>query len=743
MSHARPARRRLAAAVVTVLAVTVGANTLTAPAIAAPAAEATTEAAATTNVVPFPQKSTVLGAGATGFLALTQTPPHGEEPFSETRYWVPADGSAPKELNWGAKIEMTGSGDIAASNWATGADLTDMATGQKLSGVSVGGEVAYAGAAGKALFTSMVNVNGDTVLHMNAIGATGKMTAGLPGGAVHVRVSAGTGDHALLTYTVETDAAAKDYVATLDLATNTVAETYELPSTRAGNIALSATHLAWVTYDASSNVTVVVVDRITRTVQNFKVGKAWRKDVEVGLVGGWVTYGTRSGLDDITPDPLYALTARSLKDGTTTRKLLDHTLTAAVAPDGGTIVRGGTVAQGEGLYRIAPGVDGIPAATLVASSGESTKVALLGTKVPAVIDLDQNRGQAQLEWQLSRYNVRAIVILRHVRTGRLIGREIYHPTNGAVRYDWLGQLNNMPMNDDSAYNGDYTWELTAEPINGIGPNLVTSGTFKVVRKAAPHDYSDNGSPDVLLRDGSGRLYRADSHYDVLNRQLASGEQKLLGSGWGGYNQIEAVGNIAGAAHGDIVARDTAGVLWHYLGKGDGTFAPRYKVGTGWGGYKQITGGSDLNGDGKSDLVATDGTGALWLHKGTGSWSAPFAPRVKLGTGWHGYNQIVATGNIAGAPAGDLVARDTAGVLWLHLGKGDGTFAPRVKIGTGWQGYSHLVGIGDADRDGRPDLFATNSADNRTYLFKGTGSWSAPFGPRELTGLPNNRPTSVA
>ncbi|WP_329111999.1 FG-GAP repeat domain-containing protein [Streptomyces sp. NBC_01353] len=743
MSHARPARRQLAAAVVTVLAVTVGSTALAAPAIAVPATEATTGAAeTTTSVAPFLKNSTIIGAGATGYLALTKTAPTGEEPYAQVLYWVPADGSTATEINWSAKVESTGSGDIVASNWATGADLTDMATGQKLASVSLGGEseTAYAGAAGKALFTTLFNENGDRITHMHSTtSGSAMMTAGLPGDAYSVRVTPGTADHALLTYSTQTGTSYTKYAATLDLATNTVTETYELPKTH-GDLAVSATHLAWVEYDAAANVTVVVVDRATKAAQNFKAGSAGGRDVEVGLVGDWVTYGTRSGLESWAPDALNALTARSLKDGTTTRKLLDHTLRAAVAPDGAQVVRGGTVEQGEGLYRIAPGIDGIPAATLVASSGESTPVALLGSNVPAVIDLDQNRGQAQLGWTLSRYNVRATVTLRHVRTGKTISQEVIRPTNGVVRFDWKGDLGHQY---ETAYNGDYTWQISAEPLNGIGPVLTSSGTFKAVRKPAPHDYNDNGTPDVLLRDGSGRIWRADSHFAYYNPWLASAEQKLIGSGWNIYNQIEAAGNIAGAAHADLVARDKDGVLWHFLGKGDGTFAPRYKISAGLGGYNKIAAGSDLNGDAKPDLVATDTAGAMWLYKGTGSWSAPFTTRVKIGTGWQGYNQITATGNIAGAPAGDLVARDTAGVLWLYLGKGDGTFAPRIKIGAGWGGYSHLVGIGDADRDGRPDLVATNASDTNTYLYKGTGSWSAPFGQRQATSLPNNRPTSVA
>ncbi|MEU9861146.1 VCBS repeat-containing protein [Streptomyces sp. NPDC047971] len=738
------ARSRLAAAVVTVLAVTVGTTALTAPAIAVPVSEGERGAAAVAaTVASFPKNSTVLGAGATGYLALTRTAPTGEEPSSEKRYWVPADGSAATEIDGVAEVESTGSGDLVAARRATGADLVDMATGQKLHSVTLDSATTFAGAAGRALFTTSVDVNGDRLLHMHtATGGPGRMTAGVPGDATSIGVKAGTADHALVTYTLGTGTAAETYAALLDLATNAVTETYELPADAAqGDLAVSATHLAWSEYDEEWGVvTVVAVDRVTKETQRFEyAGDPWTRDIEVGLVGDWVTYGTRSGLTDQSPDPLHALTARSLK-GEATHKLLDHTLSAAVAPDGALVVRGGTVEQGEGLYRVAPGIDGTPTATLVASTGESTKVALLGVQVPAVIDLD--KGTAPLAWTLSRSNVQAEVTLRHIRTGK-IATFRPEPRDGVVSLDWRGLLSDGSGTAESAYNGDYTWEISARPTNDIGPTLTSSGTFRVAREPAPHDYNDNGSPDILLRDGSGRLWRADSLYGTGENQLSSGEQKLLGAGWGGYNQIEAAGNIGGAPHADILVRDTAGVLWHYLGNGDGTFATRYKIGSGLGGYTKLAAGSDLTDDGRPDLVATDAAGAMWLYKGTGDWRAPYTTRVKIGTGWHGYNQITATGNLGGAPTGDLVARDPSGVLWLYLGKGDGTFAPRVRIGEGWGGYSHIIGVGDADLDGRPDLFATNAGDTGTYLYKGTGSWSYPFVMREDTGLPNNGPTSVA
>ncbi|MGA4980349.1 hypothetical protein [Streptomyces cinereoruber] len=83
-------------------------------------------------------------------------------------------------------------------------------------------------------------------------------------------------------------------------------------------------------------------------------------------------------------------------------------------------------------------------------------------------------------------------------------------------------------------------------------------------------------------------------------------------------------------------------------------------------------------------MATDTVGAQWLYRATGNASGPLATRNKIGlSGWQKFNNIEATGNIAGTAAGDFVARDTAGVLWLYQGRGDGTFAVRVKSGSGW------------------------------------------------------------
>jgi hypothetical protein len=728
VQHARIRRRRLTAAVAAVLALTAGGAGLAAPAVAAPAGASATATAGTQSVVAFPKGDVIAGATASGYVTWNKT--------SGTRSWYPADGGAPAQWISYVAVQATGSGDLVATYDRADltAALTDMATGSKVYsyylGPSVSG-VEYAGAAGTALFTTLGNSAGGKDLRMHRAGTSPRTVTGLPQDATGIKVTPGTAGQAQVTYSTGT----KHVLGLLDLTAGAVTDAFELPAAvKDADVAVSATHVAWVQYNSSYEATVVVTDRSTGARQSVQVGKVWPEAVSIGFQGDWLTYGNRGGLTSVDAYTSNAFTAYNLTTHAT-RKLIDHLTSAATAPDGTLYARGGTVAENEGVYRIAPGQDGVPAATLVASTGEPTRVTLTGHIVPAVVDLDQNGGRASLGWNLSRGNVEARVTLRHVRTGETRSVSFTDPGT-SVRYDWEGAMGSMPPG--SAHNGDYTWTLVAKPLNGIGPDLTTSGTFKVVRTPKPHDFDDNGSPNVLARDTSGRLWNSDTYFDPYNSgQLSEHETKLVGGGWNIYNQIETVGNVGGAAHADLVARDGSGVLWLYLGYGDGTFTSRSRIGGGWNIYDQLTAGTDYTGDGRADLLARDTSGVLWLYKGTGDWRAPFASRVRVGGGWNVYTEITSVGDLGGAPAGDLVARDRDGVLWLYLGYGNGTFASRTKIGGGWNAYSHLVGIGDGDRDGRPDLFAWDKRANRTYFYRGTGDWRAPFKARISSASPDN------
>ncbi|MFF3839434.1 FG-GAP repeat domain-containing protein [Streptomyces sp. NPDC001930] len=384
------------------------------------------------------------------------------------------------------------------------------------------------------------------------------------------------------------------------------------------------------------------------------------------------------------------------------------------------------------MYRIAATGGDTLKAEPVAATGEPTEVvAKASTVPPAVLDLDRVDGFT-FTWTLSREVWSPKVTVRHVRTGKTQVLAVREPDTSAPVLAWVDS--NW---DENVPNGDYTWEMTGEPVNGIGPAVTAHGTFKVVRNTQPHDFNDNGSPDLLSRDSAGRLWRTDLFYRPIDEWRGvneAGTRTYLGSGWGVYDRIEAAGNLGGTPVGDLLARDKSGVLWLYQGKGTGNFATRVQVGGGWQAYDKITSGSDLTGDGRVDALATDRSGVLWLYTGTGNATKPFLSRKKIGTGWGIYDDVTAVGNIAGATAGDLVARGKDGVLWLYLGKGDGTFAPRTKIGGGWNAFRPLIAAGDADGDGRPDLMGLGVAYQTPKLYKGAGDWKAPLRAGELMHL---------
>ncbi|MEU4268758.1 VCBS repeat-containing protein [Streptomyces sp. NPDC026092] len=727
MPHARSTRRRLLAAATTVLAVTLGAGTLTTlPASAATAADPATGGTASrtdaTNAaapIPFPKDAVLTDAGLTGFLSRAK----GTSDQLWTRY---ADGSS-RGLGWWNHLRSSRTTDYLVSDEQRIVTLKNLSTDATLK-VRVGLEadgIMYAGSAGHAAFTKSAKGTNLRMHRLDTEGGAVNVT-GLPADATGIYVAPGTPEDALVTFT---DGTTKKW-GLLDLATGAVDEIRNRTSgSLKGDVAVSETHVAWTDGDDLDMPAIHLLDRATGTVQQIPIANGYASDVQIGLVGGWVVYGEPGGISNGNTSSLYALTAYDPATKAQV-KLLDHLTSSAAAPDG-LYVRGGTVAQGEGLYKLVPGAAGAaPVVTLVASTGEPTHAVIGGNDIPATVDLDKNGGRASFTWQVSRTSVEATITLRHVRTGQTREFVRSHPYTPSVTVDWDGQIGPAFT---SAYNGDYTWHMAVKPLNGIGPATSASGSFKVVRKTVPHDFDDNGSADVLFRDTSGKLWRSDTTYYREFNQLTADSRQSLGGGWNIYDKIEATGNLGGSAVGDLVARDKAGLLWLYQGTGTGGFATRVKVGTGWQIYDKIAAGSDLTGDGRPDLVATDKAGALWLYKGTGSATAPFSGRTKIGSGWGIYNDLVAVGDIAGGPAGDLFARDKAGVLWLYLGKGDGTFTARTRVGAGWGAFSQLTGIGDGDRDGRPDLLATNPSSQKFY--RGTGDWRAPMRGGLLASVP--------
>ncbi|MFE0426839.1 hypothetical protein, partial [Streptomyces sp. NPDC058953] len=229
-------------------------------------------------------------------------------------------------------------------------------------------------------------------------------------------------------------------------------------------------------------------------------------------------------------------------------------------------------------------------------------------------------------------------------------------------------------------SGGSLYEYIPDNDGGYGSRRFFEGGWENVVDATQADNDGDGlSDDRWVRDNTGLL--------MYESREAGGLR--IGGGWNIYDKVFSPGNLGGAAGADLLARDKAGALWLYLGYGDGRVAQRAKVGDGWNIYDHIAGLDDVSGDAKDDVVAVDTSGVLWLHQGTGNHEAPFKPRVRVGGGWGVYNDIVGVGDLDSDGINDLAARDKAGALWRYSGTGSATapYAPRVQIGTGgWNTY---------------------------------------------------------
>ncbi|WP_426404054.1 FG-GAP repeat domain-containing protein [Streptomyces sp. R-07] len=717
-------RHRLAVAVT--LAVTAG--LLASPAVAATAPHPATAAVAadqqTAPVLTLPQDSYLVGNGPSGFLTR-----RNDGSFSWTRY---ADGVT-TALPAGSKGTVRADTVVASSG--TVHTVYDMSGGSSPVTIDIG----YLGTgatlmdlAGSTLVVSVPRADGSEGRDIHLVSKpdgtiVDRPISGLPANAVARSLTSQVDSPdtlSLLHYEVVNNAA-DWHVAVVDVATATLVE--DRDATRADydtDVTLSATHLAWAESPAADgSVALEVARRNEPDATRIPIGHGSR--VQAELMGDWLAYGDTNTFP--WPNPLYGLTLHSLTTGQTV-KVLDSVDTIRSQSDTELLVQGGTIDQGKGIYRIAPGPDGTPTATLVASMGLPIVLQVVEQSVPTTADFRTRAGDVKLTWRFSQPTTAHIELI-HTASGK---RKTYTENTDATERataTWNGLLDDCY----TAPNGEYTWRMTAAPRSGIGPSVERTGTLRVDSGQAPHNFSDSGSPDLLVR-GNDNLYMFDSRKALEFAHTGAPTATNAGAGWSAYDRVLTPGNVVGARFSDLVTRDKTGVLWIHPGTGNAAspFAQPVRVGGGWNTYTDITGNGDLDGDGRPDLVAADKTGGLWFYKGTGNTAAPFAPRRKTGYGWDIYNKLVATGNIGGNPTGDLVARDKAGVLWLYLGKGDGTFAARTRIGGGWNAYNEIVAVGDTDRDGRPDLLAngrTGHLDSTLALYRGTGDWKVPFAPR--------------
>ncbi|WP_328692688.1 trypsin-like serine protease [Streptomyces phaeochromogenes] len=193
--------------------------------------------------------------------------------------------------------------------------------------------------------------------------------------------------------------------------------------------------------------------------------------------------------------------------------------------------------------------------------------------------------------------------------------------------------------------------------------------------------------DLIVRDKTdGKLYRS-----YMDHAVGDWTWMQISSVWGGYKSYAIPGDMTGDARPDLLAVDADGSVYLYPGRGNGEFYGKVKVVSGSWKNVKIFGHGDLSGDGKPDLLVRSTDGTLWLYRGTGKEKTPWSARIKARTGWN-FTSYVSNGDVTGDGVADIMARDSAGTLWLYRGTNKPStdlFATRTSLGTGFNQYNLL------------------------------------------------------
>ncbi|WP_426003830.1 FG-GAP-like repeat-containing protein [Paenarthrobacter sp. NyZ202] len=247
------------------------------------------------------------------------------------------------------------------------------------------------------------------------------------------------------------------------------------------------------------------------------------------------------------------------------------------------------------------------------------------------------------------------------------------------------------------------------------------------KKPAKNDFNGDGKADVLARDASGLLwlYPGNGTGGWLPRVQ-------VGQGWNVMTAMVTPGDFNADGHADLLGRDGGGLLWFYPGNGAGGWKPRVQVGHDWQTMNSLL-ALDYYGDGYLDLIARTTSGSLQQYVADGK--SRFLHPGWAGGGLYsaaGLTELTGVEDFNADGLGDMVARDSAGVLWLHGATGFGSWLPKQQIGQGWNAMNSLVGPGDFNGDGKADILARDAAGN-LWLYSNNGVRTWPSAIKVGTG----------
>ena len=184
---------------------------------------------------------------------------------------------------------------------------------------------------------------------------------------------------------------------------------------------------------------------------------------------------------------------------------------------------------------------------------------------------------------------------------------------------------------------------------------IGSGWQSFTALLTPRDWNGDRKPDLLARDAAGALflYRGNGRGGFI-----TGQREKIGSGWQVFTALFGGGDFSGDGKPDLLARDGDGLLFIYRGNGRGGFVTgqRERIGSGWQGFTALFGGGDFSGDGRQDIVARDANGLLFMYRGNGRGGFVTGQREQIGSGWNSLSALTLSGTRSPGPRHPLPPR---------------------------------------------------------------------------------------